>query len=149
MLRSEPRSVLANLEGGFENGPDGKYPSQFVRSNGRQTHGCDASTRGAIRIPAKKAWSDLGRQVSRQRPGRERKNTVLGSLWRRSKLPNHGLWHVQFRILLSQLLHVRNGPPSLLRTQDFRQLISNLRSEQAEPYLLDLWAWRPEFQEFG
>src|SRR6266404_102891 len=42
-----------------------------------------------------------------------------------------------------------DGLRTLLCTQDFRHSISNLRSEQAEPYFLDLRAWRPEFQEFG
>src|SRR6266850_1289704 len=129
MLRSRPRSVLANLDGGFENGPDGEDSSQFVRSNGGQAHGCYTSAGCAIRIPAKLAWSDLCLQVSRQRLRRECENTILGAVWRRGELPNHGLWYVQLRILISQLRHVRNGPRPLLRTQDFRHLIANLRSE--------------------
>jgi hypothetical protein len=38
MVRSELRSALADFYGGFENGPNGKYSSQFVRSNGGQAH---------------------------------------------------------------------------------------------------------------
>src|SRR5258707_12582014 len=97
MLRSVLRSVLANLDGSFENGLDGKYSSQFVRSDGSQAHGCDASAGCAIRIPAKLAGSDLCSQVCRQRLGRERKDTILGPLWRRGELPDHRLWHVQLR----------------------------------------------------
>ena len=149
MLCSELRSVLANLDGSFENGSDGKQSSQFVRSDGGQAHGCNASARCAIRISAKLAWSDLGSEVCRQRLRGERKNTVMGAVWGRGELPNHRRWHVQFRILFSQFHHVPDGPRPLLCTQDFRHSISNLGSEQAEPYLLDLRAWRPESQEFG
>src|ERR1017187_1509670 len=85
------RPVLANFDGGFENGSDGEYSSQFVRSYGGQAHGCDASAGCAIRIPAKLAWSDLCLQVCRQGLGRERENTILGPLWRRGELPNHCL----------------------------------------------------------
>ena len=70
---------------------------------------CNASAGRAIRIPAKLAWSDLCLQVSRQRLSRECENTIPGAVWRRGELPNHRLWHVQFRILLSQLRHVRNS----------------------------------------
>jgi hypothetical protein len=141
------RAIPADFDGGFENGPDGKYSSQFVRGHGGQTHGCHASAGSAIRIPSKLAWSDLGLQVCRQRVGRERENAILGAVWRRGKLPNHRLWHVQFRIFLSQLRHFHYGPRPFFKTQHFRHSISHLRSEQAEPYLLDLGARRPKFQE--
>src|SRR4029077_2441305 len=59
ILRSKIRSLLANLDGSFENGPHGEYSSQFVRSYGGQAHGCDASAGSAIGIPAKLAGSDL------------------------------------------------------------------------------------------
>src|SRR5580704_19002729 len=149
MFCLELRSVLANFDGGFENRTDGEHSSQFVGSYGGQAHRCDTSAGRAIRIPAILAWRDLCDQVCRQNLSRERKYTILGTMWRRGELANHCLRHVQFRILLSQLGHVRNGQRPLLRTQDFRQLISHLRSEKAEPYLLDLRARRPEFQEFG
>src|SRR5258708_10060891 len=87
MLRSVLRSVLANLDGSFENGPDGKYSSQFVRSDGSQAHGCDASAGCAIRIPAKLAGSDLCSQVSRQRLSLKRKHNIFGSLCARGELP--------------------------------------------------------------
>src|SRR5580704_13827647 len=53
MFRSEFRSVLANLDRGFENGPHGENASQSVRSYRGQAHGCDASAGCAIGIPAK------------------------------------------------------------------------------------------------
>src|SRR5260221_1392736 len=148
MLCSELRSVLANLDGSFENGPDGKYSSQFVRSDGSQAHGCDASAGCAIRIPAKLAGSDLCSQVCRQRLGRERKDTILRPLWRRGELPDQPLSQVQLRKLPSQLRHLHNCARPLLGIEDFRHSVSHLRSEQAEPYLLDLRTRRPEFQEF-
>ena len=144
---SSLRSALANLDRGFENRPDGEYSSQFVGCYGGQAHGCDASAGCAIRIPAKLAWSDLCPQVSRQRLGRECENTILGAVWGRGELPNHPLRHVQFRILPSQFHKFRDGPRPLLCAQNLRHSIPNLRSEQAKPYLLDLRAWRPEFQE--
>jgi hypothetical protein len=59
MLGAGFRSALANLDGGFENGSDGKHSSQFVRSDGGQPHGRDTAAGRAIWIPAKLAWSDL------------------------------------------------------------------------------------------
>src|SRR4029077_14177440 len=63
ILRSGVRPVLANLDRGFENGPNREYSSQLVRGYGGQAHGCDASARRAIRISAELAWSDLCAQV--------------------------------------------------------------------------------------
>src|SRR4029453_2537678 len=56
--------------------------------------------------------------------------------------------HVQLRKLFSQLRHIRDSSRALLRIEDFRHSVSNLRSEQAEPHLFDLRARRPKFQEF-
>jgi len=82
MLRSVLCPVLANLDGSFENGLDGKYSSQFVRSDGSQAHGCDASAGCAIRIPANWQGVIFVLRSADKVWGRERKNTVLGALWR-------------------------------------------------------------------
>src|SRR5664279_993105 len=82
---------LANPDRGFEDGANGDDAAQLVRRYGRQAHGCDASARTAVRIPAVLTGHDLGFQVRRQYLGGERKNTVLGTAWRRGELPNHSL----------------------------------------------------------
>src|SRR6266850_1135140 len=63
-LRSGLRPALANFDGAFENSSDRKYSSQFMRRDGGQTHGCDASAGCAIRIPAKLAGSNFCSQIS-------------------------------------------------------------------------------------
>lgn len=123
------RPVLADLRGSFENGPDTEYPSQFVRCDSSQRHRRNTSTGRAIRISAKLTWSDLRLQVRRQCLGRLRENTILGALWWRAELANHRLRHIQLWKLLSQLDHVRDGPLPLLRAQDFRHFVPDLRRE--------------------
>jgi len=47
------------------------------------------------------------RKSAEQRVGRECENAIFGAMRRQGELPNHRRGHVQFRILLSQLRHIR------------------------------------------
>src|ERR1700722_16328171 len=76
MLCPETGSVLAKLDGGFENTSAGKYSFQFVGSDGGQTHRRDASTRRTIRIAPELAWRDLRPEIRRQRLRRQRENAI-------------------------------------------------------------------------
>ena len=96
----EPRGPLANFKGSLKDTPDGKKASQFVRSNGSQAHGSEASARRTIWIPTELARSDLGSEICRQRLRRERKDTFLRTVRRRSELPNNCIRHVQLSICL-------------------------------------------------
>src|SRR5579871_5636745 len=63
------------------------------------------------------------------------------------ELPDHRFRHIQLVKLLSQKAQFCNGTRALLWLKDLRQLISNLRSKQAEPYSSDLCARIPKFQK--
>src|SRR6185369_12157029 len=58
------------------------------------------------------------------------------------------LWHVQLGKFLPQCEHVGDGLQTLMRLQHFRQLISYLWSEQAEPYRMNLRPRGPVLQKF-
>jgi hypothetical protein len=76
-------------------GSNGDDATQLVSCYGRQAHGCKASARTAVRVPPELTGDDLRFQVRRQCVGSERKNTVVGTLWRRGELPNDPLRHIQ------------------------------------------------------